>query len=126
MKRLKGVGHEKAFHVYGGGIIHSLYELAEALSSMQPASFRHHVSDSKNDFANWVRDVFDDNSLSVRLSAKKNRKQMENAVRERVRELEHELMPARASGSLLMRGIVDFIIGLVIGLVAGILIGSFL
>ena len=93
---------------------------------MKQSSFNHHVSELRNDFANWVRDVVDDSTLALKLSLQKSRKDMEKAVRERIKELEEQHMPAHASTSILRRGVVDFIIGLVIGVVAGILIGSIL
>ncbi len=125
MKRLKGVKKENAFNVHEGNSIHSLYDLAETLKSMPTESFKHHVSETKNDFASWVRDVFEDSVLAARLSSRKTRTAMENAVRARIKELEHELMPAHASKKIFSRGIIDFLIGLVIGLVAGILVASF-
>ncbi len=126
MKRLKGVPQYQAFHIYEGKSITNLYELAEAISSMSTASFKHHVSASKNDFAKWIRDVFQDSVLASKLSFKKTRKSMETAIKERIITLEHELMPASASKKILTRGIVDFVIGLIIGLVGGILLSVFL
>ena len=126
MNRLKNGTQDKAFFVYEGGAIKNLYELEDTLASMKQSSFSHHVSTVRNDFSNWVRDVVGDSSLALTLSLKKTRKEMENAVKERINELEEQHMPAHASKSMLNRVIVDFVIGLVIGIVAGLLIGSFL
>ncbi len=126
MKRLKNVPLEKVFYVHEGGTIRNLYELADAFSSMKQSSFSHHVSEFSNDFANWVRDVVDDGHLALKLSLQKTRGGMERAVRERIKELEEQHLPAQASKSILRRGIVDFVIGLVIGIVAGLLVASLL
>lgn len=126
MKRLKDVPSDKAFMVNQGGPIKSLYQLADAFEFMSLSSFKHHVSSTKNDFSNWVADVIDDSTLALKLKSLKTKKQMENAVRTRITELEHELLPANASKNILKMGMVDFVIGLVIGLVAGLIIASFL
>lgn len=126
MKRLKNVPIDKAFYVYEGGTIRNLYELAEALSLMKTASFNHHVSAGRNDFANWVRDVIDDSVLASGLMLSKGKSQMEKEVRERIKELEHEHLPAHASNSILRRGAFDFVIGIVIGFVIGLIIASFI
>jgi len=126
MKRLNGVKHDSAFRLYKGGTIHSLYDLAEAFASMPAETFRHHVTETRNDFASWVRDVFEDSALASKLNAKKTKGQMESAVRQRIKELEHELMPAHASARILKSGMLQFILGFVIGFVAGMIICSFL
>jgi len=126
MKQLSNVSKEKVFYVFEGPVIRSVYELAEALSVMNPKSFSHHVSGSKNDFANWVRDVLDDSILGMRISAQKERKEMEKIIRQRIKDLEREHMPAHASIKLFKSGTVDFIIGLVLGVIAGLILASFI
>jgi len=126
MKRLKNVPIDKAFYVHEGGTIRSLYELAEALSLMKPASFNHHVSPGRNDFANWVRDVIDDSVLASMLMLSKSKGQMEKEVRERIKDLEHEHLPAHASQSIIRSGAFDFAVGIVIGFIIGLIIASFI
>jgi hypothetical protein len=126
MKRLKNVSPERVFYVHEGGTIKNLYELAENLASMKQSSFSHHVSQFRNDFANWVRDVVDDSILAMRLSLQRDRKQMEKNVRQRIKELEQEHLPAHASKSFLRTGIIDFVVGMVIGIVAGLILASFI
>ena len=126
MRQLKSVSQDKVFYVFEGPVIKNLYELAEALLAMSQKSFSHHVNSSKNDFANWVRDVVDDAILALRLSAQRDKREMEKIVKARIKELEIEHMPAHASKNLLKSGAVDFTIGLVVGIIAGLILASLL
>jgi ribokinase len=49
----------KAFKLSNGVVMHSLEELAYYLDFIDDATFTHHVTQEKNDFANWTKDVFD-------------------------------------------------------------------
>ena len=59
---------EKHFVVADGRKLKSLVDLAKALESMSEEVFRHHVNDIRNDFSNWVNDVFQDAGLSEELA----------------------------------------------------------
>ncbi len=126
MKRLKNVPSDKAFHVYGGGVIHNIYQLADALSSLSEKSFRHHISQGRNDFATWVKDVLEDGKLASSLSSSKSKSSMARAVKKRIDELEHEHMPAHASLNILKSGLVDFTVGLIVGIIIGLILASFI
>jgi len=126
MKQLKPVPQDKIFYVYEGGTINSLYQLADSLASMPAKSFNHHVTPTRNDFANWVRDVIQDSVLAQRISSQKSKALMEKTVRERIHELEEQHMPAHASKNIIRKGIFDFIIGLIVGVVAGLILASVL
>ncbi|MFH1506277.1 MAG: hypothetical protein ABIE94_04820 [archaeon] len=39
-------------------------DLLEHLSAMEPAVFYHHCNEQRNDFHNWIRDVFDEKRLA--------------------------------------------------------------
>jgi hypothetical protein len=45
----------------------NLYELIDALETMSDETFRHHVNPAKNDFAQWVQDVFSEHTLAHEL-----------------------------------------------------------
>jgi len=49
---------EAEFYLSDGRRLRSVYELVDALESMSDDMFREHVNDGKNDFSNWVGDVF--------------------------------------------------------------------
>lgn len=61
---LRHVPDEKRFYCHDGRILNNIYELKSALEEMHIDTFNHHVTDEKNDFARWVREVLIDDKLS--------------------------------------------------------------
>ena len=59
------------FKLTDGTILKNLKDLLEALRSMEEGVFAHHVNEYRNDFANWVRDVFDEQALADILDMEK-------------------------------------------------------
>jgi hypothetical protein len=55
---------DKRFWCSDGRVLKNLSELQSALNDMTAETFRHHSSEGRNDFANWVRDVISDEKLS--------------------------------------------------------------
>ncbi len=62
-----GVPPEKYFYVCDGAVLRSIEDLFEYLQEMPENVFRHHVNEHRNDFHNWVRDVFQDHELALNL-----------------------------------------------------------
>lgn len=73
MDPLKRLEKDKYFFCENGAIIRSLAEADEAIENMTEASFRNHVNDQKNDFANWVRGVYLDDELADELMSTKDK-----------------------------------------------------
>lgn len=65
------------FRVIDGSEIKSLPGLAEALGSMSDDSFYYHVSEHKNDFSSWIRDVFNENELAENVGKAKDKPETE-------------------------------------------------
>lgn len=63
----KQAPEEHHFHLRSGSRLKDLRELAEALEEMEEHVFRHHVTDDRHDFANWVQDVLDEHALAEQL-----------------------------------------------------------
>ena len=63
----KAVGNY-IFFVQDGTSISDLKELAMILDTMADGVFMYHVNESKNDFANWTRDVMGETELAEELS----------------------------------------------------------
>ena len=80
---------EHHFVVADGRKLKNIIELADALETMSEEIFRHHANEVKNDFSNWVKDVFYDHSLAEDISRAKNRLETQIAV---LRRLVKELM----------------------------------
>lgn len=80
---------EHHFVVADGRKLKNIIELADALETMSEEIFRHHVNEARNDFSNWVKDVFYDHSLAEDISMAKNRLETQIVV---LRRLVKELM----------------------------------
>lgn len=64
---LRKVPEKKEFVLKDGRKLRDIRELAFALGDMADDVFWHHVNDARNDFVNWVKDVFKDEELSEEL-----------------------------------------------------------
>lgn len=49
---------EKSFYLIDGSKISSIKEFYEYLDSMEENVFRYHANEDKNDFSNWIKDVY--------------------------------------------------------------------
>ena len=58
------IPEEKWFYFSHGGKASSIEELEKALKTMGEAEFRHHVNHDRNDFANWIENVFEERKLA--------------------------------------------------------------
>ena len=63
----KKIMPEHYFMLIDGSVIKSLRELGDAIEEMSEDTFYHHVSEMKNDFHNWVKDVFKEMELAEKL-----------------------------------------------------------
>jgi len=64
---LRGVTSENSFKSIDGAEISNLMELAESFARMSDDSYYYHVTEGKNDFGNWVRDLFNEHELADNL-----------------------------------------------------------
>ncbi len=83
-ERLADVPQEKQFWCADGRVLKNLAELRAALTEMSEDTFRHHSSEMRNDFSNWVRDVIGEEKLSRDLQKSQTRTQAAKAVADRV------------------------------------------
>jgi len=75
---------EKHFYVADGRRLKNLQELAEALGTMTEEIFMHHANEARNDFSNWVNDVFEEKSLADNLRSVKDAIEAQAAVLKRL------------------------------------------
>ncbi len=80
VKKIGEAPHDKRFVLKDGRVLKDLIELAHALEYMSDDVFNHHVNNSKNDFRNWVRDVFSQKELAAELEKAKTRSDLQLAV----------------------------------------------
>lgn len=75
---------DKCFFCRDGCISRNLYQLAECLDHITEDSYRHHTTEVRNDFSNWVRDVFGDDKLANDLGRCSNNAEASKTVRDRI------------------------------------------
>ena len=61
----------ESFWLSDGQILNSLVALKDALGKMDKTTYAHHVTASKNDFAEWVEQVLDDTECAQSLRGAK-------------------------------------------------------
>ena len=83
-RALRHVPDEKRFHCHDGNILNNIYEFKSALEKMHDATYNHHATDEKNDFARWVREVLVDDKLANDLAKSNNQKDAAKIVAERI------------------------------------------
>lgn len=88
---LSDTSEDKRFFCSDGCVSGNLYQLAECLDHMSEDSYRNHATPEKNDFANWVRDVFGDDKLANDLNLCANSAEAAKAVRGRIAWLQKKL-----------------------------------
>ena len=84
---LRDVPDNKCFRTTAGQVFRSYAELLDGLKRMDDHVFAQHVNDSRNDFRNWVRDVYSDDKLARDFSNRPTRIGMAQAVAQRLRNL---------------------------------------
>jgi len=81
---LSDAGGAKRFFCHDGCISENLQQLADCLSNMSDDSYRHHVTPLKNDFSNWIRDVFGDDKLANYFTGSSNGTEASKVIKARI------------------------------------------
>jgi acetate kinase len=109
------------FKVADGSIIKAIEELPFSLAKMSEETFRTHVNEAKNDFANWLRDVFKLYELAYFIGRTRDKKEIISLLKEKIKpkckilvinagssSLKYELFNME-NETVLIKGIVDAI-----------------
>jgi hypothetical protein len=88
---LADTSDDKSFFCHDGCVVRNLHQLAECLAHIRDNSFQHHVTPVKNDFSNWVRDVFGDDKLASELTRITDHLEAAKTVRNRIAWLQKKL-----------------------------------
>jgi hypothetical protein len=67
---------EKYFILCNGQSIKDFKDLADTLETIGDDIFYYHVTAERNDFANWIRDVFEEHDLAETIRSSKSRHEM--------------------------------------------------
>jgi len=78
--QLVNIPTEKYFYVADGSVIKHLGELPDALRNMSSETFASHVNEERNDFYNWINDVFEHSTLARRIKSIKTKESMSKKV----------------------------------------------
>jgi len=70
------VPEEYYFYLKDGRVLKTIKELIAALSDMEDSVFYHHVTDEKNDFANWIGEIIKDYYLAEQLQKARTKEQV--------------------------------------------------
>lgn len=79
-KTLGKAPEEYHFVLHDGRKLKSLYELVDELETMSEEAFKDYVTEVKNDFANWTKDVFHAPELADELYKIKNKFESQRAI----------------------------------------------
>lgn len=91
-KMLKPVSAEVCFVLHDGRTLNSIYELIDELEVMQDDVYGEYLHEGVNDFANWVKDVFEEPLLAKEIEHSRKAIDAQRAVLKAViRELRHQL-----------------------------------
>ncbi len=71
---------DKYFYVKDGPTLRNLRDLRDALANITDEQFRQHVNEGRNDFADWVWNIFKDYELQDKLRRRWTRKQALDTV----------------------------------------------
>ncbi|MBN1274808.1 hypothetical protein JXA12_00740 [Candidatus Woesearchaeota archaeon] len=68
---------DKTFVFVDGKQVKNVKQLADVLEEIEDHVFNHHVSEDKNDFANWLHHVFDEIDLAKKVAGCKEKKHVQ-------------------------------------------------
>lgn len=74
------VPEEFHFHLHDGRKLKSILELIDAFDDMSDETFKHHVNEHRNDFANWVCDVMKEDKLAKDLRSVNSKLEAQNKL----------------------------------------------
>ena len=80
-KYLVECADDKSFILSNGTKLNSIKQLSDYLNFMDDNIFNNHVNSSKNDFSNWIKDVFKNSKLANRISKVKSKEELKKILK---------------------------------------------
>lgn len=68
------------FKLIDGSEIKNLLEFADALEKMSDDAFYYHANEQKNDFSNWIRDIFKEKDLADNIKKSNSKAEAEISI----------------------------------------------
>jgi hypothetical protein len=81
---------ENFFISADGKVIKNVLQLKKALEGMKPEIFNLHVNSEKNDFYNWVKDIYEDKNLAEDIKKAKNAEKIIQLIEGRMADIDKE------------------------------------
>lgn len=78
---------ENEFVLQDGRKLKTVMELVDALETMNDDLFKFHANPEKNDFSNWLRDVFDERAFAEDLKKMQDRVAAQREIMKRIVEV---------------------------------------
>ncbi|RJQ18131.1 hypothetical protein C4573_00215 [Candidatus Woesearchaeota archaeon] len=86
-KKILDAPEQHYFHIAGGVSVKNIKELLRELKKMKTETYQHHVNANKNDFSNWLNDIFQETKLAKEMyTATKSKAAM--LIAARIKQLE--------------------------------------
>jgi len=88
---LEKVPNQYVFYVINGKVLSNLSDLLKCLETIEDFEYNHHVTETKNDFFNWVKDIVLDLELAYALRSARTKEEAVRIVKNRIRNLEKNI-----------------------------------
>lgn len=80
------IPQENYFKICNGKSVKSIDELKSILKKIDDSTFNYHVNGERNDFYNWIKDVFQDKTLAIMIKNIQDRKEMSKVIAQHLEE----------------------------------------
>jgi len=78
------------YELEGGVEVRDVHELLDALTTMDDRTFKQYVNEDKNEFADWIRNVFKDYKLATTIKDVRVRAEMTRKIEEHLSHLKKD------------------------------------
>ncbi len=91
IKTLNDVPGDKAFWFCNSTRALNLYQLVDTIEHTNDDVFQYHVGENRNDFAQWILDVLEDEVLYNSIKDERDKHWLVQKIRKRIKELEEQM-----------------------------------
>ena len=84
---VKRLSPKEYFYLHNGFILKTIEELYHTLSLMDKGLFNHHVTKDRNDFANWIYNVFEERELGRKMMKVKSKDAMMKLLKKHIKNV---------------------------------------
>lgn len=118
------IPEHKRFFAVNSMSASSLLELRNMIAEMTEHDFKHHVSEERNDFANWIRDILHNDHLADRLQRVKSKGHTfellnDEITKDKTKEHEFQIEKSYEFKRFIAK---EFIYGMFFGLILGMIL----